>query len=259
MGLQRIIPTLEGLAAKDLIMMEPTERPCRECGQVFITSFKPKWVCDACIHSYTEHGPFADRLATQDAKEDRIFDQSGITGRWKANGKLDTFRAADQPMAYSSALDFITDFPKRIALAFCGGVGTGKTHLVTGIARKLALEGLTVKMVHVPTMAWQIKTGESWQKEASALTGPLFTADLVVLDDVGREKDTPAWTEARDAMIDRRWVLQRPTIIASNLSEQNLKIYLGDAAASRFTSEAIVVTMLEGDRRMIPLTDDAPF
>ncbi len=258
-GLERIVPTVEGVAAGQSLMMPATERACRDCGQVYVTEFRAKWVCDGCVAAYNKDGPFAHRDVIAEARLDAQLTEAGIHGRWKDRGRLDTFRPEDQPSAYTFALRFIEEWPRLLALGFSGGVGTGKTHLVTGIARRLLEDGRTVRYVHLPTMAWAMKTAEHWSQEAAAQTKPLYAADLVVLDDCGREKETPSLKEAMDALIDSRWVRQRPTILTTNLTVALLKGWLGEASNSRFTSEATIITMAEGDRRLQPVDDHDPY
>jgi DNA replication protein DnaC len=131
------------------------------------------------------------------------------------------------------------------ALVLAGPKGTGKTgnawtaylHLL-GLGWVGKFRGLT----EVDYLDSCLRDGE----EASRARA----VDLLLLDDVGGAKVSD-WSRSRMlALIDTRWLAKKPTIVTTNLPEDQLAAHLGDRVTSRLADRAHLVTLTGSDRRL---------
>ena len=114
-----------------------------------------------------------------------------------------------------------------------GPVGTGKTHLVVGIlaARaeaylamhwsKARRQEWTALFADVPTLLDTLRSWIARPTDEDPL-GRFVRADLLILDDLGRERVTDWATERLYVLVNRRYGEQRPTIATTNLKPSEL-------------------------------------
>lgn len=133
----------------------------------------------------------------------------------------------------------------RPNLVILGPVGVGKTHAAIAACRADHNAGLEVQFLPVVEMLDMLRPGGP-----EGALWDLCAVDRLVLDDLGHEKATD-WTQERlGAVVNRRWLEQRPTIATSNLEPDDLRAALGERMYSRLVrSGAVVVRMAGGDRR----------
>lgn len=101
-----------------------------------------------------------------------------------------------------------------------GPVGTGKTHLSLTAALSLALDGVNVRWVDETTWlrAWRAKADPETKPWGDALSLACDSADVLVIDDLGREAGiTSTASAAIEALFDVRYTTQRTTIVTTNL------------------------------------------
>jgi DNA replication protein DnaC len=220
---------------------------------VFAAIAIPQQVCPACVEKQEKAIRDARHAARVREQEQRLAD-AGILGDFLTM-TFERFSRDAQPEAFDAAWRFVEGWPGQPGLAFLGEVGTGKTHLAVAIARAILMAGEKVRVVHVPTLTWRLATAEDWAATARALVDPLESLDLVVLDDLGREKTTDRFAEALDRIVHVRHRDGRPLVVTMNLELAELRRHLGLAAASRFLSEAEVVRMQPGDRRLLRIVE----
>ena len=234
-----------------LELPEPTATECRKCGTAFLARYRLQDICAECVDRFSE-------LSAEQVRETRAADLQSRYARMGLEGEmlgwtLEAFERSEQPAAYDVARAFVAYWPDKVAAAFVGQVGTGKSHLVVGILLALMEQNEFGLYAHVPTVARRLRVAEDWQAEARRLLEPMFDVGLLVLDDCGREKTSDVWAEHIDALMDHRVTRGMPTILTANFdSLADLQTWLGEAAASRFLSAAKgnVIQMRAGDRRL---------
>ena len=107
---------------------------------------------------------------------------------------------------------------KNIGLMLTGGVGTGKTFFASCIANALIDNGVFVLMT---TLSRLINSG--FDEEYKEAMRSVEQAELLILDDVGSERDTGfAWERAFD-VVDTRIRTGKPLIVTTNLSKKTME------------------------------------
>lgn len=158
---------------------------------------------------------------------------------------LTNFVRTRQPEAHAAAGEFVAN-PERHWLLLVGDVGTGKTHLCAAIVTALLITPRRPLYAVVPDLLRNLRAGfdlgdheQRWRD--------VRDADVLIIDDYGAEQSTPWSDETIFALVDYRFAVGLPTVVATNLHPQAMPPRIGsrlqDAARSR------VVTMRPGDYR----------
>ncbi len=141
-------------------------------------------------------------------------------------------------------------------LRFQGETGLGKTYLSACIARVVASRGFSVcydtaasALENYELAKFQRDTEEG---EAAALRiRRMESCDLMILDDLGTEMAAPMAQSALYTLVNNRLVNGRPTIISTNLTDDELKRRYTPQIASRILGEFLYLPFVGVDiRRM---------
>lgn len=139
-------------------------------------------------------------------------------------------------------------------LIFVGNTGSGKTHLASAIANALLAQGINVKYAVVDEMLSDIKRSyDGWTLTESDILDPLKTARLLILDDLcATSIQKRDWGQSMiHSIIDHRINYIRPTIITTNLTEEEMNEVLDKRTCDRIYSACHTFTLasLSGRRR----------
>lgn len=171
--------------------------------------------------------------------------RSGVPPRF-AGSRLSTFDPTRSDNG-GRALDWALGMaPEPRSGLLCGNIGTGKTHLVVGILAERRAAWLTTypDLIHeearpegrvvvverpflrdlfvdVPALLDEMR---SWiaHPDGPDPINDYIKANLLVLDDLGRERVTDWASERLYVLINTRYGEQRPTIATSNLKPSEL-------------------------------------
>ena len=97
---------------------------------------------------------------------------------------------------------------------FIGDVGSGKSYMAACIANSLTNQGYTVKM----TNFIKIRNDIFSAADKNAYVEKLCDYDLLILDDIGTERNTDYSLENVYWVIDERTAAEKPIIITTNLN-----------------------------------------
>jgi DNA replication protein DnaC len=133
-------------------------------------------------------------------------------------------------------------------LYFCGGVGTGKTHLAVAVMNEL------MQRKRVPSLFVTVPEFLDNLREAYMIPGrdldewmeAVKNADLLVLDDLGAEKPNPWVRERLFVVVNHRYREALPTLFTSNIGPKDLASQLGERTASRIIAMCEWIS-LEGE------------
>lgn len=158
-----------------------------------------------------------------------------------ANRTLDSYiprcaksvRALEVSKAYAVGFDDVTE--QGTCLIFCGGVGTGKTHLAIGIANEIIKQGKQPVFVSVIKAIRTIK--ETYSREVKTTEDEAIQSfidpDLLILDEVGVQFGSETEKLYLFEIINGRYEQMRPTLLISNLSVNELGAFIGDRVMDR--------------------------
>lgn len=105
-------------------------------------------------------------------------------------------------------------------IAFTGAPGTGKTFWAAAIANALIDKGIEVLMTTIPqlTNAMLADFGE----DRDYVLGQIWRVPLLILDDVGFERNTSTAMEKAYEIVNERYKAGKPLIITTNMSKEEL-------------------------------------
>lgn len=165
--------------------------------------------------------------AEEKRKRDRLqyLDSMRRTGFPDAEMRKWTFTESDHadPKTENVARKYAANFnamrEKGIGLLLCGTVGTGKSFLAASIANALIDQGTPCLMTNFSRIISRIS--EKFGGDQKYLDD-LNRFDLLIIDDLGAERDTEfTWEKVMD-VIDARYRAGLPLIITTNLSMRQL-------------------------------------
>ena len=127
------------------------------------------------------------------------------------------------------AEEFTVESP---SLIFQGGTGLGKTHLSLAIAGAAIEKGYGVIYGSVQSFASTIEKQRFSQPEED-VASLLASADLLILDDLGTEFQSPYVSAVLYNVMDAREMKKLPTIISTNLTVEEMRRRYGERLVSR--------------------------
>ena len=141
-------------------------------------------------------------------------------------------------LIYQLAIKFVSEFESNPTnLLFYGKTGLGKTFMCNCIAKDILDRGHTVLYV---TAGRLFKTVEDARFNRDEMVDPaeqidfFYSADLLIIDDLGTEFSTLATQSALFDIVNSRILEKKPTIISSNLSLRDIEQQYSDRLVSRF-------------------------
>lgn len=227
--------------------------------------------CPHCLGAREAEEQERQKREEQYAKERRLnylIGQSGIPERFKGRS-FDNYRAETdkQQRALAIARAYAERFEDRLkhggGLVFCGLPGTGKTHLATAIGNHILREqGRAVLFATVMKALRSVK--ETWHKDSERkerdVLRILLEPDLLILDEVGVQFGSDTERMILFEIINSRYESMRPTILLSNLPEEELGAYIGVRTLDRMQEGggAVVAFDWESYRARVHKDEELP-
>lgn len=125
------------------------------------------------------------------------------------------------------AKNFVEDYEKmkkeNIGLLFYGSVGSGKTYLACSIANSLIEQyQISVKIRNFAQIINELQKS-SFDFDKNAYIESLVNTSVLILDDLGIERDTSYAKEQVYNIVNSRYLKQKPTIFTTNLSYETIQ------------------------------------
>jgi len=222
---------------------EPLDR-CRKCGDVFDI---PISECDSglCSRCWTTEHPEIE------------LKYIGIPRRF-VESSFENF--AGNHMLVDFARGLVQGAPKSVLIT--GPTGCGKTHLAAAMVRRLVQAGRihqhnarfvsSVDFLIEAKATFNSSSGESEEGVLMRYERPA----LLILDDLGAEKQSDWAATLLYALLDRRYRDMKITFITSNMTLEQIEQQLGSRTASRL-SEYEIVKIKMPDHRKISVMQEA--
>lgn len=175
--------------------------------------------CDCKHRSEEWHRGVRNKKRTEQRD---ILQAEGISDMDKEAARSMTLEVDDgtNPKARKLAETYIAGWDRnhgsgKFGLVLYGNPGTGKTFYATAIGNALKRKGVTVARVTAPAI---VEASQGlYDAEKKRLDNMLNRNDLLILDDLGAERDTTFAREVIFGLIDDRCKLNRNIIVTTNL------------------------------------------
>ncbi len=138
------------------------------------------------------------------------------------------------------------------SIALFGGTGLGKTHLSSAVAGVVIENGNDVYYTGAVNMFSdfeQKRFGSSAGFDTNGDISQYFTCDLLIIDDIGTEMANQFTVSCLYNVINTRLNRQKPTILSTNLTQDEFRKKYWDRIASRVFGEFLVMPFLGSDIR----------
>jgi len=166
-----------------------------------------------------------------------------------------------EPIYYKASLcDFSDGIRKLVAsrrleqgVFIWGKTGTGKSHLASAMVKEFLMAGHTAKMVRFKDMVLSIRAGYDENKTEVSVLAPYIRCIFLSIEDIGTIKSGKVESDfCKDTLltvIDSRIQREKPTVITTNLSPEQVWKSFGERIGSRIST--FLTFKLEGrDRRL---------
>ncbi|MDQ3943266.1 MAG: ATP-binding protein, partial [Actinomycetota bacterium] len=193
-------------------------------------------------------------LIRRDARVASLLQKSGLSKRLKGY-TLGNFRVVVSNSAARARMkvdEYLENWEENWeagrGLYFCGGVGTGKTHLAVAVMQEIIRRKKVPSLfVTVPELLDNLR--EAYNKPGRDLDewmDAVQNADFLVLDDLGSERVTDWVRERIFVIVNHRYRETLPTVFTSNIGPKDLAEQLGGRTASRIIAMCEWIS-LEGE------------
>lgn len=175
----------------------------------------------------------------QRTRSEKIMGRSGIQTLHQ-NCTFANYRVENdgQRHALTLAKSYAHNFGKGFtSFVFSGSPGTGKNHLAAAIGNYLLSQNLTVLVVTISDLMLRVRSCYDSGESEAALIDDFCKVDLLVLDEVGVQRETRNEQVLLNQIIDRRLAALKPVGILTNLTHVEMERVLGARAIDRLTMD----------------------
>ena len=109
---------------------------------------------------------------------------------------------------------------ENVGLMLYGDTGRGKTFFSESIGQELLKQGYMVFYTRIGKIADACSANNG--RDRTFVMNAVSRADLLILDDLGAERDTPYMMEQADTIINTRYISKKPLITTTNLHPRDL-------------------------------------
>jgi DNA replication protein DnaC len=150
--------------------------------------------------------------------------------------------------ARDAAEAFVAAFKESPGLLSLGNVGTGKTYAASATANELLKNQIrSLVFATVPFLLRDLRREELSGGTAAPLYRSTIDADLLVLDDLGSQKNSEFTEQLIYMIVSERG--NKPLIVTGNTSLENLQISIGQRTLDRILGRCQKRLLIEGQSR----------
>ena len=149
--------------------------------------------------------------------------------------------------------NYANEFSPRSSqsILMMGGTGLGKTHLSSAVARGVIEKGNDVFYTGAIDLfsQFEIQRFKTYSNEPNELIERYFECDLLIIDDLGTEMINQFSISTLYNLLNDRLSRKKPTIVSTNLSQEDIKKKYTDRITSRMFGEYKVLLFAGTDIR----------
>ncbi|MDD2417798.1 MAG: ATP-binding protein [Oscillospiraceae bacterium] len=235
---------------------------------IHVPNFEPRFTCPVCKDT-----GYANRRMCECFKallREEAFNRISYMGMMK-DCSFETLRLDCYPNTPDSCTGVVPRKKMKEVLSFCrsyaddfdmqspslllrGATGTGKTHVSLAIARQAIDRGFGVIYSPVQKLLHQLEK-EHFGRAQGNSEDIMLECDLLILDDLGTEFSSAFYISCLYNLINSRMLDGRPTIISTNLDQNELTDMYGEQISSRVIGTFVPLVFLGRDIRQISARD----
>jgi DNA replication protein DnaC len=219
-------------------------KPCGKCQEGYIKTPKKEGIgftfqtCDCLVEYESQKESF------------ELIQNSNIPDRLIMNYKLEEWE--DEANLFEIFCNtFCSEELGKNWIFIYGTTGSGKTYASIIGAEVAVLKEQEVYFVNVPELLDSLRPKPDGSLRDENILEKVFSADLLILDDIGQEKASQWVRERLYMIINHRWNLGKPVIFTSNYNIEHIKETISGAVYSRIKGESLEIELhSKVDRRL---------
>lgn len=180
-------------------------------------------------------------LTRRESRVESLKERSGLSKRMKGYtlGSFKPYASRSAAQALERVEAYLRDWEENReagrGLFFCGGVGTGKTHLaVAAMSELMETKRVPSLFVTVPELLDNLRgTYNAPGRNLDDWMDAVKNAELLLLDDLGSEKASQWVQERLFVVVNHRYREALPTLFTSNIGPKDISAQLGERTTSR--------------------------
>lgn len=205
-----------------------------ECAACNDTGYVGSKLCDCVLKK-------AKELSFNALSAEMPIEKSGFD-----NFDLKYYKAPEEKAAMEKIFAFCRKYAAELSVnspsvIFFGGTGLGKTHLSLAIASAALEKGMGVVYSPAQNLLNKLENEHFSKTEGTPFLDDVLECDLLILDDLGAEFSTSFTQSMIYNIINTRILSNKPTIISTNLSMEEI----GDKYTPRVASRIFGCYMLK--------------
>lgn len=179
----------------------------------------------------------------------KLMDTSGIPKRFESAKLEDYVQTTGNIKALEASKEYVKNFvmirnQMKNGILFTGSRGVGKTFLSSAIGKALLERGVGVKFMSTVGALREVRsTFNSRQRSEAEIFEEYANAELLIVDDLGKENPTEWTVSTMYSIINARYESMLPVIITLNYSSRDLVKRM--SVADNTTADAIIDRILE--------------
>lgn len=235
---------------------EPEQRLCPQCGVPYRSLLLGKqWF----------NNPFCDcrdraeraRLTKEweEEERDRRLREAGLGARWRQCSFQQYELNEGNRLALERCRDYAQQWPQQAhlregsGLLLSGSTGVGKSHLAAAVVLALLERGAKVLFRNTSAFLCRLKDGYAEDRSERGEMDCLEAAELLVLDDLGVERDSPWERETLYRVVNGRYEQLKPIIVTTNADLNLLEKSLGPRTFGRLIEMCLPLLVRGEDHR----------